>query len=946
MIGGLLGNLAFLNPWALAALAGLPIIYILLRVLPPAPKTVAFPAVRLLMGLEPKEHTPSHTPWWILLLRLLMAALLLLALARPVLNPAPVSAVSGPLVLVIDNGWGAAQNWSDIQDSAINEITQAGRQGQNITLLTTAPESDTQGPQVIGPVTMSAALAFVRALKPSPWAAALGALRTSLPEVNGARVVWLSDGMEKPGHAALVRALDAMGAVSIYTPSTEGLPLILRAPERFRANPAIMVDGPHNLSPSAPVRVQVLGAAGKILDDRLVETAGRSFPIEVEFDLPQAQHAGVSGFRIAGQNTAGARHFMDGSGGPKSVAIIAPEEAAQSARLTEDSFYLVKALEPYASILQGELGEIFSQNPSMIVMPDVGVMPPAILNALSAWVDNGGVLLRFAGPRMVQARGSDALVPVALRHEARNVKGSLSWDKPLAVAPIAPASPLYGLNIDGDLRVSGQILPEYASDLGDKIWVSLEDGTPLVSAEQRGAGLVVMVHTTASPEWSNLPLSGFFVQMLKRLLKFSGSGGAADLSLDQNGLLQPAHVLDGFGALQSPGAQVLPIDAAKFDEQIPGPTHPPGFYGRGGLQKALNLGDHLQTPRMIESSEGAELKTYGRVFERDLAPALLCAAFILFLADGLIMLFLSAAKWPRLPFHNERKSPLPHGERVRERGQKRGHPPPNPLPQGRGNKRGVFLLVACSFLLLTSPAQAQTPQGAQELTLAYIRTGNVGIDAISQKGLEVLAAALNMRTSAEPKYVRGVSPETDALVFYPLLYWPISAAQEPPSAKALANLQSYLDHGGTILVDTRDGKSSSEALRRVLAGLDIPPLTPLTEEHVLNKSFYLLKNQFPGRYDGAQLWVEGQSASNNRGGRDGVSSVILGSHDWAAGWAELNIVTRGGRQYLSGMTPRHEQSLRFGINLVMYALTGNYKADQVHVPHILERLGHGKRGAP
>ena len=69
-------NIAFLNPWALAALLTLPVLYFLLRVTPPSPKIITFPAARLLKDLRPKENTPSHTPWWILLLRILMAALL------------------------------------------------------------------------------------------------------------------------------------------------------------------------------------------------------------------------------------------------------------------------------------------------------------------------------------------------------------------------------------------------------------------------------------------------------------------------------------------------------------------------------------------------------------------------------------------------------------------------------------------------------------------------------------------------------------------------------------------------------------------------------------------------------------------------------------------------------------------------------------------------------
>ena len=82
------GALAFLSPWWLAALAALPALWWLLRVTPPAPRHVRFPAIRLLLELTPKEETPAHTPWWLLLLRLAIAALVIAALAHPLLNPA------------------------------------------------------------------------------------------------------------------------------------------------------------------------------------------------------------------------------------------------------------------------------------------------------------------------------------------------------------------------------------------------------------------------------------------------------------------------------------------------------------------------------------------------------------------------------------------------------------------------------------------------------------------------------------------------------------------------------------------------------------------------------------------------------------------------------------------------------------------------------------------
>ena len=107
------GALTFLSPWLLGALATLPIIYWLLRAVPPNPARVEFPPTRILVGLENEEKTADKTPWWLTLIRLLAAAFVIFALAEPVLNPAKDTALkgSGPLVIVADNGWSAASRW-------------------------------------------------------------------------------------------------------------------------------------------------------------------------------------------------------------------------------------------------------------------------------------------------------------------------------------------------------------------------------------------------------------------------------------------------------------------------------------------------------------------------------------------------------------------------------------------------------------------------------------------------------------------------------------------------------------------------------------------------------------------------------------------------------------------------------------------------------------------
>ena len=156
----------------------------------------------------------------------------------------------------------------------------------------------------------------------------------------------------------------------------------------------------------------------------------------------------------------------------------------------------------------------------------------------------------------------------------------------------------------------------------------------------------------------------------------------------------------------------------------------------------------------------------------------------------------------------------------------------------------------------------------------------------------------------------------------------------------MAALNGYMANGGIILIDTGGGGSgegfnpgAGAALARLASGLAVPPLAPLTTAHVLARAFYLLQD-FPGRFDGDTVWVQRDQDRSN----DSVSPVIIGSHDWAAAWA----VDEDGRTpyaVIPGGARQRTLAYRFGVNLVMYALTGNYKGDQVHVPALLERLG-------
>jgi hypothetical protein len=293
-------------------------------------------------------------------------------------------------------------------------------------------------------------------------------------------------------------------------------------------------------------------------------------------------------------------------------------------------------------------------------------------------------------------------------------------------------------------------------------------------------------------------------------------------------------------------------------------------------------------------------------------PWLLLAALLLALADTLIGLQLRGLLWRR------------HAA------------------AGAAAAMAGLLLVGSTV----TPARAQDEAivaATAETRLAYVLTGLSEVDELSRAGLEGLSLVLNRRTAVDAGEPRGVNLAVDDLNLYPLLYWPIRSDHPDLPSGVAERLDAYLRQGGMILFDTGDAGTmipgqagagpGEQRLRQLLAGLNLPRLEPVPEDHTLTRSFYLLQD-FPGRFTGGTLWVDHAEPSIN----DGVSSVIIGSNEWAGAWAvdELGMATY---PVAPGGERQRELARRFGVNLVMYALTGNYKTDQVHIPALLERLG-------
>jgi hypothetical protein len=901
-----LGSFAFVSPWLLLALAGLPIIWWLLRVTPPAPRRIRFPAIRLLLGLVPREETPARTPLWLILLRTALAALVILALAHPLLNPQARLASTGPILVAVDDGWAAARDWPARQTAVDQLLSEAEREDRQVVLLTTAPPASDQPPPALRPVRAADARAAVQALAPKPWPvdrrAALTRLQAlSLPEMSSA--IWVSDGVaDHSGNDDLADFLARRGSLRYLSAPAAEAPILLAAGDPRGQDLTVTL---RSLPTAAPrlFQVRASGEDGGILARQEATIEAGAKAVEVRLAMPSELRNRVSRIEVEGDQSAGSVLLIDERWRRRPVGIVAAANARGQPLLGEN-YYLERALAPFTEIRRGTATELIKRELAVLIFADTGPDSPAEEAAIGKWVEGGGLLLRFAGPHL--AAEGDHLLPVRLRHGGgRTIGGALSWEQPARLAPFSPDSPFAGLEIPRDVTVSRQVLAEPDLELADKTWARLVDGTPLVTAERRAKGWIVLVHTTANADWSNLALSGLFVEMLRRIEAMSqGVTEAGDAALP------PFETLDGFGRLQRAPPTARPIAGNDIATAVVSPEHPPGFYGTADARRALNLSAGITELQPIEGLSSETLsESFATGREIDLRPALLTAALLLALADLLIAYALRGL-----------------------------------LRRRRAQIAAGLLLGALAVPIGARADDAFVVKATSELRLAYVQTGDQEVDAVSRAGLLGLTATLNRRTAVETADPLAVDIESDELIFFPLLYWPVVSTERPPSPQAVERINRYLDTGGTILFDTRDAEdqtpgpvggaeSSMQRLRRVVAGIKMPPLVPIPPDHVLTKSFYLM-HEFPGRWNAGTLWVEPVEDRVN----DGVSSVIVGANDWAGAWA-VDAQGRPAFAVVPGGEAQREMAMRFGVNLVMYVLTGNYKSDQVHVPAILERLG-------
>lgn len=941
-----MGALSFLAPLALLGLLALPALWWLLRATPPQPATTPFPPLRLLAKLTNAEETQVKTPWWLLALRLALLTLLILAFAGPVWRASDPIALPGssgqPLLVIVETDWSSAPDWDERRAQAERLIETASVDGRPVGVIA-FPQPVAAAPV---PGDFAAALASLDTITPQPVPGNEEAARAQLDALldsvqwQSAALTWLASGLAPSDtHQRWLEGLASNHPLTIIPGIAPDLTLSL---DGGTDGPAVFVTpiegGTEVIAPS----VAALDASGRQLATASLRDEDGNLRERVSFDIPLDLRNDIA--RIAIMPTAHAGHvvLVDDRLERRRVGIVGAERRDEAQPLLAGTTYVERALRPTTDLsvprsgdTSGEIETMIEEGVSVIVLVDVASLIPSTVSLLEAWMEDGGVLIRFASTGLTQS--ADALVPVPLRAVDRQLGGALTWDEPQAIAPFSAQSPFASLAIPEDVRVERQVLSEPGAALAARTFAELADSTPLVTGATRGDGQLILFHVTADTSWSNLPLSGLFVDMLNRLVEMSAtSTGTPSLARTQvsETTLAPRTTLNAFGAL---GSAPSHVEGLILSAETPAPTvnNPPGFYGASASPRALNL--FADPPGLAAAdwipleTSGATILTIGTDETVSLRPALVTMVVVLALADAILVLALSGA-FAGL------------------------------TAAGRTRSASLATLLAIAVLTIASlPVQAQnTSDGQSEISrliaaanttrLAYVITGDAELDQRSREGMNGLSRILTQRTAFEPGSPLAIDPARDELAFYPLIYWPMPSEPIAVSDRLVTRIDAFMNNGGTILFDTRDEtinftsasiSPQTANLRALLAALDIPPLEPVPDDHVLTKSFYLLES-FPGRFATGPLWVEALPDDTSgtlrpaRGG-DGVSPIMITGNDFASAWALSN----DGRPLYATSPPdplQREFAFRTGINIGMYVMTGNYKADQVHIPALLERL--------
>ncbi len=850
----------FLFPPALFALFALPLVVWVSRLIAPPLIEKEFPAIFILKRLKSPPPKSQKPPLWQILLRITALAFVIFAIADPHIKPRNnVENQSEKIEIFIEDTFAQNQDWSQRCEPIIAYIENSITPNIDIYFINN-PTANLKNQN---------AAQTIKALKSAQFLVGENNFENTIKMLGNekARIFYFGDGIKSPKSQAFFDTLSVRAIGNINKAALPNVKIIENVQTSENQAQIKVFNSANTLT-----HLNAMSFDGKIINS--VEFTGASFAMQIPKNSRPAY------YQILDQNHAGAIFLTENYGAKPSIGIV--KDKGQDAGLLSDAHFLNAAASLENIVKSGSVTELIKAGADILVIGDSAGFSNSETALLKTFMENGGTIIRFLGPKSL-AKPEDEILTGALKAPEHNLIGQIGPNK-INIEPFSKDSIFSGLEIPANVLVEKSVLLEEAHNQ-TQILAKLSDGAPLISQENFGKGKLFVIHTSATPIWSQMSLSPLQFQILERIFDNSNINfkPKTDNSRITGYLL---HEIDSDGRINNL-SNPKPIDnlPPKTDA-----THPPGIYSFN-QNIALNVAQSrsFEKAQYPDNFKNFDEKTNGI----RLRGPLFLIGLLLLLSENILRIFLNS----RI-FRNQIASAL---------------------------------IALAALLIFTHDAFAETKK--DNLKLSYLITNDQKTDNKAKLALIGLAQVLEKRTNIEPSGVIGLKPDSTEIFKQPILFWLL-----PPNANQLKpneaeNLNRFMANGGILFIDTAGkGQNQNQTqanLRRALSGLIVPPLEKVPQNHVLRKSFYILQG-FNGFYQNAEIWVEtANSAASNS--LDGVSPIIIGDGDWATIWA------LSANSQFSPFDYTKEVPLRVGVNIYMYALTGQYKADQLHIDAILKR---------
>ena len=400
-----LSAISFGNPIALWGLLSIPGIWLLLKIYPPAPKTIFFPAIKFLTNINNDEETAGNTPLWLLLFRILLVIILILAFAQPIYNAKPNFLNNNPLLLIVDNGWSSSINWEKRKENLIEYVDRAEQQKIPIIILPTAPKNNILKEKLLL-LNASDAKSYIELLTPNPWPSDYRLLNEKLEELSKDKnynIVWLWDGIDHENDDSsqiFSKKLESIGNLRVVDfLNSSPIKIIKKVSNSDNNNLSIEIQRNFG-SLEEIIFIRANGNNGKLLNRKQLTFKENERIISTDLIIPNDLRNELISVSIENVNNAGAVYLSDEKWRKRNVGIYGDKEAFRTQPLLSPAYYLDRAINSFHKVEISQIEDLIKSELSVIILPGVGTLGEDINSKLKTWIRNGGILIRFAGPNL------------------------------------------------------------------------------------------------------------------------------------------------------------------------------------------------------------------------------------------------------------------------------------------------------------------------------------------------------------------------------------------------------------------------------------------------------------------------------------------------------------------------------------------------------------------